>query len=126
VALAATSFLVLADGVMFTEAGPTFEYATDTGSWLTDDALRVEKIRIRSSAMVAQCVNAERRRRIREQAYQLSERRGFLPGYAIHDWLASERRVDEDIVARRRKLRSSALFRQENASTPLREAQPES
>ena len=37
-----------------------------------------------------------RERRIREGAYFRSERRGFVPGYELKDWLDAEQEVDRN------------------------------
>lgn len=37
-----------------------------------------------------------RERRIREGAYFRSERRGFVPGYELQDWLDAEQEVDRN------------------------------
>jgi hypothetical protein len=37
---------------------------------------------------------------VSEAAYFRAERRGFLPGHEIEDWLAAEEEVDE-LIARR-------------------------
>lgn len=42
-----------------------------------------------------------REARIAEAAYWRAERRGFVAGQELDDWLAAEREVDEDIATRR-------------------------
>ena len=37
---------------------------------------------------------------IREAAYLFAERRGFLPGRELEDWLAAEKEVDERLTRR--------------------------
>jgi len=37
---------------------------------------------------------ADRERRIRDSAYQRAQRRGFVPGFEVEDWLAAEEEVD--------------------------------
>lgn len=37
---------------------------------------------------------AERHKMIAETAYLIAERRGFVPGHELSDWLAAEREVD--------------------------------
>jgi Protein of unknown function (DUF2934) len=41
-----------------------------------------------------------REQMIRTAAYLLAERRGFLPGHELDDWLAAERQVDRTIASR--------------------------
>lgn len=38
----------------------------------------------------------DRHERVRLEAYFLAERRGFVPGSELDDWLAAERLVDGD------------------------------
>ena len=105
---------------MLTETGLVFEYTMKTASWNIGEGRSAEKICLRASVEATQAASAQRLRRIREHAYQVSERRGFLAGYAINDWLMAERTVDEDILSRRRRLRSIALARQaESVSVAL-------
>jgi len=43
-----------------------------------------------------------REARIAEAAYWRAERRGFVAGQELDDWLAAEKEVDEDIAGRQR------------------------
>jgi len=43
-----------------------------------------------------------REARIAEAAYWRAERRGFVAGQELDDWLAAEREVDEDLAKRQR------------------------
>jgi hypothetical protein len=43
-------------------------------------------------------VDDERLAMIAENAYYRAERRGFVPGYDIEDWLAAEREVDAQLA----------------------------
>ncbi|MCU0760386.1 MAG: DUF2934 domain-containing protein [Steroidobacteraceae bacterium] len=40
----------------------------------------------------------ERLAMIAETAYYRAERRGFVPGYDVEDWLAAEREVDAQLA----------------------------
>ena len=44
-----------------------------------------------------------REARIAEAAYWRAERRGFVAGQELDDWLAAEREVDEDLAKRQRE-----------------------
>jgi hypothetical protein len=46
---------------------------------------------------------AERRAAIRLHAYYRAERRGFLPGHELDDWLAAERQISELDAMRERQ-----------------------
>jgi hypothetical protein len=41
-----------------------------------------------------------REARIAEAAYWRAERRGFVPGQELDDWLAAEKEVDGDLASR--------------------------
>ena len=53
------------------------------------------------------------RARIAEQAYQLYEQRGCIPGYDTKDWLEAERLILADLSARAKRL-SKSLGRRKN------------
>jgi len=44
---------------------------------------------------------SDRDRRIAEAAFYRAEKRGFVPGFALEDWLAAEALVDFEIKAAR-------------------------
>ena len=50
---------------------------------------------------LAQAVHFERDKRIAEAAFYRAEKRGFIPGFALEDWLAAEALVDFEIKAAR-------------------------
>lgn len=47
----------------------------------------------RMAACVAECRATERRAMVAEAAYFRAERRGFVPGHELEDWLAAESEV---------------------------------
>lgn len=50
------------------------------------------------SALGAACVTGENRRRMIERAaYYRAERRGFVPGYELQDWLDAERELNANL-----------------------------
>ncbi|HEY6767241.1 MAG TPA: DUF2934 domain-containing protein [Candidatus Sulfotelmatobacter sp.] len=57
---------------------------------VTRETLRLEVMKNDSRASVVP-INLEDE--IRRRAYELSERRGFIPGYEAEDWLAAEHEV---------------------------------
>ena len=72
--------------------------ATSTATAPTSGAVRafgIQSAPERRGATVSVTVNAEMRRgMIAEAAYRRAERRGFLPGSEVDDWLAAEHEVD--------------------------------
>jgi hypothetical protein len=48
------------------------------------------------------CDNNERYARIEQQAYELAQTRGFMPGHELDDWLAAEAMIDEQLLSESR------------------------
>jgi hypothetical protein len=70
-------------------SGPLLEM----GRSLTDDSTDSTAVGFVTSSP------AHRERAVEEIAYLLAEKRGFVPGFELDDWLAAEKEVDAILAA---------------------------
>ena len=71
-----------------------------TGSVLTDNSHIPAKTNSHGMSGGA-ILDSEREKLVREAAYFRAEQRGFAPGGELEDWVASEREVDQLLMARK-------------------------